>query len=229
MKRATLKVQKRELGKRSFSRALRRQGFVPANIYGKNVANTFCSFDERDLRRIFKGPVNSNTVLQLESEDASLQSKQVILREAAKDPLTWRTVHVDFYEVADGQKLNVEIPLKFVGTPKGVKLSGGIFQVVRRQIEVRGSLNDLPESIDIDVSEMDIDDSLHIADLKLPAGLDVLDSEKFTVVSVTAPKEEVIETPAADATAALAEGEGAAAAPASGAPAAPADKPKKES
>lgn len=218
MKRASLKVEKREPKQRSFTRSMRAKGLVPANVYGRGLKNTFCFFDERELRKIFKGPYNSNTVLEFQSDDPDLNDKRVIVKSAAKDPSTWNTVHVDFYQFAEGQNLDVEIPLEFLGTPKGVKMSGGILQIVRRQISVRGSLDVLPEKIEVNISELDIDDNLHISDLDLPEGLKVLDSPSFTLASVIAQKEEE-PTPVAAVAEATAE---------AGAAEATGDKEKKE-
>ena len=215
MKSASLPVMARKEGSKSENRGLRAKGFVPANIYGHGEKNTYCAFDERDLRRAIGTSSAGNVILSLESEDSSLKGKRVIVKTVEKDPQTWKPMHADFYEVTLEKPISVQIPIEFTGTPKGVKLSGGIFQVLRRSLLVRGLVDDLPDSIPVDVSEVDLNENIHVGDLKISDKLMIVDSASYTICSVAEQaKEEVAGKAATEASA-------EAAAPAAGAAAAP--------
>jgi large subunit ribosomal protein L25 len=203
MKSAVLPVVSRKEGSKTANRAWRSKGFVPANIYGHGEANTYCAFDERDLKRAIGTTSAGNVILSLESEDKALTGKRVIVKAVEKDPQTWRPIHADFYEVTLEKPIAIQIPLEFVGAPKGVKLSGGIFQVVRRSLLVRGLVDDLPESISVDISEMDVNQNIHVSDLKLSEKLTVLDSSSYTIcfVSEQAKEEAPSVAPGAEAAA----------------------------
>lgn len=221
MRTAELKVVARDEGSKSNNRKLRREGMVPANIYGPGVKNTFCAFDERDLRRAIGSSSAGNLILALQSDSKNFQGKRVLLKSLERDPLTWASVHADFYEVALDRPIEVHIPLEFQGTPTGVKLGGGIFQVLRRSITVKGLADDIPDSLQVDVSGLELNQSLHVSDLKVSEKLKIMDPSTYTLASVAEPEKE--EATASVATAA----EGGEAAPAAADAASAADADKK--
>ncbi len=153
----------------------------------------------------------------------------MILKSVERDPARWTLDHVDFYEISDKRPLQVKVPLEFKGTPVGVKIGGGLLQIVRREVTVEALPSAIPEKIEVDVSNLELNNSLHLGDLQVPEGLKVVDSKTYTIASVSEPeKEEVVAAApvaAEGAAAAAAPGTGAAAAPA--AEAAKAEAPKK--
>jgi large subunit ribosomal protein L25 len=99
-------------------------------------------------------------------------------------------LHADFQELVAGEKIDVSIPLKFVGTPEGVKTGGGILEEIMHQVHVRVDPANIPDHIDVDVTALTIGHSLHVSDLKLPAGVEVTDDAEQTIAVVAAPKAE---------------------------------------
>ena len=210
MKTAELKVETRNPGNRSLNRGLRVRGFVPANLYGPKKENRFCSFDERDLARAFKDSNPGNTILVLKSDDSSLNETRVIVKEIARDPANWRPVHADLYQIDLTRPLTVQVPIDFKGTPEGVKIGGGLLQIVRRQIELRALPDRIPEKIEVDISDLKLNQSIHISDIQAGEGVEFLDSGAFTLASVIEQKEEEEVRPVAAAADAAPAGEGTA-------------------
>jgi len=222
MKSAELKVQERTVGNRSETRRLRRVGMVPAIVYGPDSGNIGCSFDERDLKRAFKGHFNLNTILTLQSDSKTLGGRRVIVKSVERDPVKWTMDHVDLYEISDKRPITIKVPLEYKGIPVGVKLGGGILQIVRREISIEALPTNIPEKIEVDISGLELNTSLHLSDVTFAAGLRVVDALTSTLASVAEPeKEEVVAAVAATAegaaaATATATGTGAAAATAAG-------------
>lgn len=209
MKTASLSVEHREQGNKSLNRALRREARVPAVVYGPDGENLFCSFDDREIRRAFHGHLNANTIVTLHSPDTKLNGKRVILKDIQRHPVNWQTEHIDFYEISDKRALVLKVPLELKGIPVGVKIGGGILQVIRREVMIKGFPQDIPESIEVDISGLELNRSLHVSDIKAPEGITIVDSGAFTVAAVNEPEKE--EAPVVAAAAAEgAAGEGAA-------------------
>ena len=220
MQQAELKVVGRTGGTKSETKSLRTQGLVPASIYGPKIVNQNCAFSEKEMRKVFSNDFGSNFILTLASDSKDLNGKRVVLKNVDRDPLTWALTHADFYEIAMDRPLTVSVPLRFNGNPEGVKTGGGILQVIRRSVRIKALPDAIPAAVDVDISGMQLNDSLHLADLKFSDKITVLDSTSFTVVSIVeAEKEEVKEVAvAAEGTAtATATGTGAAAATATAA------------
>ncbi|TVQ78821.1 MAG: 50S ribosomal protein L25 [Bradymonadales bacterium] len=198
MKTAEVNVTARTKAYKSEIRSLRRKGFVPANMYGPGLKNHEFAINEIEFRKSFGGGAGSNLLVTLKSESPELDGKRVILKQLERDPLTWRPMHVDFLEVAVDRPLTVSVPLEFKGTPKGVKLSGGILQIIRRSVEIRALPDHIPASITVDISELDLNETLHISDIQLPPSVELTDDPKYSMVSVSEmAEEEVVVAPAA--------------------------------
>jgi len=210
MKSAELKVQERVVGNRSETRRLRRVGMVPAIVYGPDSGNIGCSFDERDLKRAFKGHFNLNTILTLQSESKTLAGRRVIVKTVERDPVKWTMDHVDLYEISDKRPITVKVPLEYKGTPVGVKIGGGILQIVRREISIEALPGNIPEKIEVDISGLELNNSLHLSEVTFAAGLRIVDALTSTLASVAEPEKEEV------AVAAVTSADGAAAATATG-------------
>lgn len=212
MQTVELQVEPRSIGVKGDTKRLRAKGMVPANIYGPGETNKYCAFSEKELRATLKGELNANAILSLKATDSTLNGKRVVLKSLEREPLTWKLTHADLYEVAMNRPLTVKIPIHYTGTPEGVKTDGGILQVIRRSVLIRALPADLPEFIEVDISGLGLNKSLHIGDVKFSEKLKVLDNKEFTIVAVVEAAEEEVA-----AVAAPAEGEGAAAAAGTGA------------
>ena len=203
MSTATLSATLRSESGKGAARALRRAGSVPAVIYGHKREPMSLSIVTRELERLLERVAAGSTVVEL-SIDGKVS--RTIIREIQKHPFKKQLVHVDFQELVAGEKITVSIPLIVVGTSVGVRSSGGVLDQTLRELEVSVDPSSIPNHIDVDVSALDVGDSVHVRDLTLPEGITVITDADASVVVVAAPKVNATDA-AADAAAASAEPE----------------------
>src|SRR5512139_770819 len=183
-------VRRRDGGK-EINRKRRAGGKVPGVIYGKGLETRSLEFDRKPLEKFLETARHGTVVVKMTVTDgADGKESYAVLKEVQTHPLSDRVTHVDFYEVALGRKFRVEIPLRVRGKAAGIEM-GGILEVVTRSLEVECTPDNVPEFIEVDVTPLGIGQSLHLADLRFPAG--VVPTEKdlrMTVAAVNAPKAE---------------------------------------
>ena len=184
--------QRAETGK-GVARKLRAAGRIPAVVYGHNRAAESITVDARDLERLLSRISAASTVVELGLGGGTART---LIREIQRHPVKRHILHVDFQELVAGEKVTVEIPLVFVGVPEGVRLSGALLEQILHSIEVLVDPANIPNHIDVDVTNLAMGHSLHVRELTLPAGLEVLTDEDATVCAVVAPRAVVEETPA---------------------------------
>lgn len=211
MHQIQVNVESRKAGSKATLKQLRSKGLVPANIYGPGVKTESCAVNEKELRTAFKNDLDANFIIELTSEAPSLKGKKVILKNISRSPM-WNIEHIDLYEISMSRPLSVKVPLHIVGTADGVKNEGGILQVLRRFVNIEALPNDLPDSIEVDVSEMKLNQTLHIGEIKISDKVKIVDSLKLAIVAVTEPEKEEAPVVATAAEGAAPAGEGAAAA-----------------
>lgn len=192
-----LKVSTRESTGKGAARKLRVTGMVPGIIYGHDTEPLMIKTNSHDLRMIMKGLETTNPFFNIVGEDEGgkrVEGDIVILKELQVHPLTHEYLHIDLHKIDMKKELTVEVPIHFVGKAQGVTM-GGILQEIRRQLEISALPAEIPEYIEINVSEMNIGDSLHLGDIQLPKGCSTDTSVNYTIVTVIAPKlyEEEIE------------------------------------
>lgn len=188
METLTLEVETREGTGKGPARRARAQGRMPAVFYGAKSDAQNLTVDTRDFGRRIANLEGAH-LIELRSSAAQLDKRMVLLREVQHHPVTGLPVHADFYEVALDQAIVVRVPLHFEGKAAGVAL-GGILQPIVREMEVRCLPTAIPEFIAVDVSPLAVHDALHVADLKLPDGVEAMLDEGETVVSVLPPTTE---------------------------------------
>jgi len=186
--------------KRDAKRILR-DGKVPGILYGPKIAPVPLEFDQREFASRVAGLEGSHLV-RLKSESEALSEKVALVKDMQFHPISGRVIHADLYEVDLSAKITVRVPLHFIGKAAGV-VRGGILQPIVREIEVECLPLDIPQFFDVDVSALDIGDSIHIADMNMPEGITAVSEESLALVTVVPPTVE--EAPAA-AAAAPAEG-----------------------
>jgi large subunit ribosomal protein L25 len=213
METLDLNCEKRELGTKGQVRALRRTGKVPAIVYGPKRSATPIAVAGANLKASVTTDA-SQRLLKLKAPESDLDGRHVIIKDVQRAPLSGDLLHADLYEVDLGAKLQVTVPLRFHGKPKGVA-EGGILQPLVRTIDVECLPTDIPESIDVDVSELGIHDAIHVSTLQFGSNVTPVFDSDFAIVTVLPPTVEA--APAA----AEAAPEEAAAAPAEGGEAAP--------
>ena len=204
MATASLNAKARTARGKGVARKLRAAGEFPAVIYGHGREPQSITINAREFGKMAERIRLTSTVIELAIEG---KVAKTIIRELQRHPLNREMLHVDFQELVAGEKITVSIPLKFVGTPEGVKTGGGILEEVMHTVHVRVDPANIPDHIDVDVTALTIGHSLHISDLKLPAGVEVTDDAEQTIAVVAAPRaeEEVAPVAAADGTAAAPE------------------------
>lgn len=191
-----LEVKGREVGK-SVTRKLRKQEVAPGILYsGKQETLPLCI--DYSLIDKYRGQFSDNPIFKFKSKDKTLDGKQAIVQDVVFHPINRKPLHIDFYAITAGEKITVEVTIELLGTPQGVK-DGGNLSIPHHTIEVECLPKDIPDSIQHDVSEMQIGDSLHLSQLKIPEGLEVTTSEDITIAICHEVKEETVETvPAED-------------------------------
>jgi large subunit ribosomal protein L25 len=196
---ATLQAEKRETRGKNEARRLRAKGRIPAVVYGteKNKA-TEISVDPKILLRILHSESGVNTLIGLEGAGLGTGGK-VLVKEYQLDPIDHRLLHADFYAVAMDKMLTVTVPVVLKGEPKGVKQQGGIVDFVNREIEVECLPADIPEHIDIDISELMLHQGIRVRDLPKNDKWAPVSEPDMMIVHVVNVKVE--EAPAADAAA----------------------------
>jgi len=200
MASATLTATLRQETGKGAARALRRNGQVPAVIYGHAREPQALAIPSRELERLLGRISAESTVVELTLDG---RTTRTLIREVQRHPLNRDVLHIDFQELVAGETVTVNVPLVLVGTPEGVRTGGGILDQVLRELSIEVDPANMPNHIDVDVSGLTIGHSLHVSDLTIPAGVTVLDDEDATVATVAAPKvaEDTPETTEAEASA----------------------------
>jgi large subunit ribosomal protein L25 len=169
------------------ARRLRRAGKLPAILYGAETEPIMLAMDYGELKQTLRGRAAENIIFDLAINGGTeSQSKKVMIKELQRDPVKRDYLHVDLFEISMAKELEVDIPIDLVNTPVGVD-QGGILQHIRREVKAACLPEDLVDKIEVDVSGLDIGQSLHIRDISFPPGLKPLDDEDLAVVTVVAP------------------------------------------
>jgi large subunit ribosomal protein L25 len=204
MEAKKLNVESRQGGGKSVAGRLRREGKIPAVIYG-HTSPTSIAIDAHEFRNAFKR-ITGNTIVELHMPGGV---HEVLVKDYQRDNLSGQILHVDFYEFEKGKALRTRVPIRLTGNPAGVK-EGGILESQLRELDLECLPKDLPEEIVLDISELGLDRALHVRDLTLPPGVKVLLASDQVVCLVAHRKAEEEVAPAAVEGEVPAEGEGAA-------------------
>jgi large subunit ribosomal protein L25 len=193
-KAASLSADPRSAAGKGAARTLRRDGKIPAVVYGRGRPPEALQLDAVALERLLTKIRAGTTVLDVTVADR--QPIKALIREIQRNPLRpIDIIHVDLYEVHADEAISVQVPIKFVGTAEGVRNSGGVFEAVLHDLQVRVLPGDIPEHIEVDVNGLMLGQSLHVSDLSLAKG-EILTDGGVTVCTVVAQKAEE-EAPAA--------------------------------
>lgn len=178
----TVECQKRPEG--SKSNALRRQGLLPAVLYGHDGANSVAlTVDAKAAEVLLRKASVNNTLIRLNISDMSWSGK-ALLREVQTHPWRGNIYHLSFFSIAAQDIVQVTVPLNFTGTPVGVKMEGGALDTVLNELELSCAPDDIPETIEIDLSELHVGDTLHVNQLVLPSGVEVIGELERVVATV---------------------------------------------
>jgi large subunit ribosomal protein L25 len=184
------------------------QGKVAGVIYGKGIESRPLEFERRDLEKFLATARRGTMVVKMSVADgAAAKESFAVLKDVQTDPATDRVIHVDFYEVAHGQRFRIEVPIKLRGKAAGIEL-GGVLEQVVRSLEVECTPDNVPEFIEVNVAHLGIGQSLHLGNIAFPAGVTPIEKDmKTTIASVHTPKvEEVVTVAPEEGAEAAAEG-----------------------
>ena len=182
----TITAEKRERAGKGIARALRREGRVPAVIYGDSKESEGISMHRNEFTKLFNTGRLMSTLLDV---DIGGKKHRVITRDVQVHPVTDIVLHADFLRLGKGAKIAVEVPVSFLNeeTCPGLKV-GGVLNVVRYTVELNCPADNIPASIELDLAEAEMNDSLHISQVALPDGVTpVIDDRDFTIATIAAP------------------------------------------
>jgi large subunit ribosomal protein L25 len=187
MAHVALTAQSRKETGKGAARTLRRQALIPAVFYGPEIDPVHLSLNYRDLEKLIRTGAGENVIIDLAIETGeSTLSHRAMLKEIQLDPVKQTIMHVDLYEISLDKKIEVEVPIILTGTAKGVS-DGGILQQVSRTVEISCLPDNIPDAFELEVTTLDIGDSLHVNDLEIAEGIEVLEEKELTIVTVVPP------------------------------------------
>lgn len=188
MENLSLDVESRsDIGK-SAARRLRRSGRVPGVVYGIHDP-TPVSVDPKALEKILASSGGLNAVFQINVQGEEKMVRPVLVKSLDRDPMKDDILHADFLEIRMDQKIKVDVPFLFVGESKGVKM-GGVLSTLLRELEVECLPDAIPSEIEVDITEVDLNDVIHVRDIRLPGDVELVTDPEDPVVTVITPVEE---------------------------------------
>jgi large subunit ribosomal protein L25 len=189
----TVRATQREGRGKNDARRARREGLVPVTIYGGEGGSVSALAPLRDLAAILRSDSGRNTIFNLEIEN--LGASEVMFHDRQIDPIRGRLIHADFRRLVAGEKIEVTVPLHLVGEPIGVREQQGFLEQIVREIDIRCDPRDIPEAIDVDVSNLGVHDTLHVSDIPADERIEILASADIVIATVGIVQEEVVVAP----------------------------------
>ena len=194
MATAQLSAVSRSTAGKGAARQLRIAGQIPAVIYGHARAPQSLAVPTREFEKLLERVSAESTVIELTLAEGGVA--RTLIRDIQRHPYKKQILHIDFQELVHGEKVSVNVPIVLTGIPDGVRVSGGILSQVMSELTIRVDPVNIPRRIEADVTSVQIGHSLHVSDLTVPEGVEVLDDPETTVAVVSAPKVEAEPTPA---------------------------------
>jgi large subunit ribosomal protein L25 len=184
-----VKAEKRVGRGTNFARGLRREGKIPATVYGGGGDAVAITAELSDLAAIIRSDSGANTLFTLDIEG---EQSRVIFQDRQIDPVLGKLLHADLRRLSKGEKIELTIPVHLIGTPKGVS-DGGVLEQLMREINVKCLPSNIPDSIDVDVENLEMNESISIENIEVDEGVEILDSPESVIASVVFVREEVEE------------------------------------
>lgn len=201
MKSVPLNAFPRSLARRAGAKKLRSEGRIPAVIYGRETKPQNVEVSAREMGELILHSVSENLLVDLAVKDDGKPKRLALVQEVQHHPLSGKVLHVDFHEVSPTEKVTIMVPVETTGEAAGVKNSGGVLEHVLFKLKVRALPKDLPEQIVIDVTNLELNKTIHIGEVKAPEGVEILGDKNIPVVSVAVPRAEEEAAPAEGAAA----------------------------
>ncbi len=175
------------------ARRARRNGQVPVTIYGGQGEAVAALAPANELAAILRSDTGRNTIFTVDVEGVG--ASEVMFADRQIDPVRMRLIHADFKRLVKGEKIETTVPLRLVGEPIGVREQAGILEQIVRNIDIRCEPREIPEHIDVDVTNLGVHDVLHVSDIPVSAGVEILAAPDTVIATVGVVREEVVEAP----------------------------------
>jgi len=199
-----IKAQARSTGSKNVNRRLRVSGKIPGIIYGSGKQPVVISIDPDDVKAILRSDAGRNTIVTINVDGS--EHNNSMLKDYQLDPVEGSLLHADFMKIAMDRLLELSVSIDLIGEPEGVKIGGGIMDFVTRSVEVECLPSDIPESIKVDVSALDINDYIRVKNLQTDANVKIISEPEIVIVTVVPPAKEEEEVPVEEEVAEGAEG-----------------------
>jgi large subunit ribosomal protein L25 len=183
----TIKCEKRDVFGKNASRRLRREGKVPAVLYGRNEPSTHLVIQKKDIFGILRSESGENTIFKTSFDS---EYKDTMIKEFQADPVTDEILHIDLILIAMDKAVRVSVPIIVEGEAVGVKTEGGFVELITREVEVECLPEDIPEHIEVDISDLHLHQSIKIEEMKFPKGVENMSDPQTLVVLIEAPAKE---------------------------------------
>ena len=192
-KEITIRAKTREGRGKNDARRARRSGLIPATLYGGDGGTVAVLAPLKELAAILRSEAGRNTIFTLEVE--GVEASEVMFNDRQIDPVRGRLIHADFTRLVKGQKIEVTVPLHLVGEPIGVREEQGVLEQIIREIQIRCEPREIPDAIDVDVSNLGVHDVLHISDIPVDERIEILNPPDMVIATVGIVKEEPVAAP----------------------------------
>ena len=193
-KEIVLRAVRREGRGKNDARRARREGQVPVTIYGGAAEAVAALAPLSELAAILRSDTGRNTIFTVDIE--GVEATEVMFADRQIDPVRSRLVHADFKRLVKGEKIEATVPLRLVGEPIGVREQAGVLEQIIREVEIRCEPRDIPEHLDVDVTNLGVHDVLHVSDIPTSEGVEILTGADTAIATVGVVKEEPVEVAA---------------------------------
>ncbi|RJP80563.1 MAG: 50S ribosomal protein L25/general stress protein Ctc [Desulfobacteraceae bacterium] len=187
-----LKAEKRNKTGKGPAHSLRRDGMVPAVLYGPDTQPVSLSVQAKEIETLLKNAKSNQQLINIDLGDGA-PKKPTMIKEMQRRPVKGGFLHIDFYEVAMDRKIRARVPVVVKGKCIGVE-NGGLLQIIRRELEVLCYPAEIPETIELDITNLEVGHSIHVNDIHLEGDMEIPAEVNFTVITILAPKREAVET-----------------------------------
>jgi large subunit ribosomal protein L25 len=189
-KEITVKAQLREGRGKNDARRARAAGMIPVTVYGGGAETVAAVAPLKDLAAILRSEAGRNSIFTIDIDGVG--ASEVMFHDRQLDPVRMRLIHADLTRLVKGQKIEVTVPLHLEGEPIGVREEQGVLEQIIREIEIRCEPRDIPDSLDVDVSNLGVHDVLHVSDIKIEGNIEVLTPADTVIATVGVTREEEV-------------------------------------
>jgi large subunit ribosomal protein L25 len=186
----TVRAMPREGRGKNDSRRARRDGNVPVTMYGGGIDAVAALVPLRELAAILRSDTGRNTIFTLDVE--GVEATEVMFADRQIDPVRSRLIHADFKRLVKGEKIEATVPLRLLGEPIGVREQNGVLEQIIRDVEIRCEPREIPEALEIDVTNLGVHDVLHVSDIPISEGIEILAEPDTVIATIGVVKEEPV-------------------------------------